>query len=156
MIIGNAQITSVYFMYMQLFVINPVKMEARVVVLMCVHVPKDGQAQHVKQVCISTIITLIASQCIQKCNHFIIHSDVDECSSSALNNCNQQCTNTIGSYTCSCTDGGYRLSLAGHTCIGRCMHAYTATFMHAWCDSCLLYTSPSPRDATLSRMPSSA
>ena len=24
------------------------------------------------------------------------------------------------------------------------------------CDSCLLYTSPSPRDATLSRMPSSA
>ena len=26
----------------------------------------------------------------------------------------------------------------------------------AWCLSCLLYTSPSPRDATLSRMPSSA
>ena len=25
-----------------------------------------------------------------------------------------------------------------------------------WCASCLLYTSPSPRDATLSRMPSSA
>ena len=26
----------------------------------------------------------------------------------------------------------------------------------AWCNNCLLYTSPSPRDATLSRMPSSA
>ena len=26
----------------------------------------------------------------------------------------------------------------------------------AWGNSCLLYTSPSPRDATLSRMPSSA
>ena len=25
-----------------------------------------------------------------------------------------------------------------------------------WCRDCLLYTSPSPRDATLSRMPSSA
>ena len=25
-----------------------------------------------------------------------------------------------------------------------------------WLDACLLYTSPSPRDATLSRMPSSA
>ena len=25
-----------------------------------------------------------------------------------------------------------------------------------WCKDCLLYTSPSPRDATLSRMPSSA
>ena len=28
--------------------------------------------------------------------------------------------------------------------------------LDAWGDSCLLYTSPSPRDATLSRMPSSA
>ena len=28
--------------------------------------------------------------------------------------------------------------------------------LKAMCDSCLLYTSPSPRDATLSRMPSSA
>ena len=28
--------------------------------------------------------------------------------------------------------------------------------MHTLCISCLLYTSPSPRDATLSRMPSSA
>ena len=76
MIIGNAQITSVYFMYMQLFVINPVKMEARVVVLMCVHVPKDGQAQHVKQVCISTIITLIAIANAFKMyiNHFMHHS----------------------------------------------------------------------------------
>ena len=27
---------------------------------------------------------------------------------------------------------------------------------HAKCETCLLYTSPSPRDATLSRMPSSA
>ena len=27
---------------------------------------------------------------------------------------------------------------------------------HAWAESCLLYTSPSPRDGLLSRMPSSA
>ena len=27
---------------------------------------------------------------------------------------------------------------------------------HGWADICLLYTSPSPRDATLTRMPSSA
>ena len=32
--------------------------------------------------------------------------------------------------------------------------AFTAGLLHRW--SCLLYTSPSPRDATLSRMPSSA
>ena len=30
------------------------------------------------------------------------------------------------------------------------------TFMDIGCNACLLYTSPSPRDATLSRMPSSA
>ena len=28
--------------------------------------------------------------------------------------------------------------------------------VYEWCQDCLLYTSPSPRDATLSRMPSSA
>ena len=28
--------------------------------------------------------------------------------------------------------------------------------LHHWQEPCLLYTSPSPRDATLSRMPSSA
>ena len=44
---------------MQLFVINPAKMEARVVVLTCVHVPKDGQTQHVKQVRISTLTASI-------------------------------------------------------------------------------------------------
>ena len=29
-------------------------------------------------------------------------------------------------------------------------------YIYDWSDGCLLYTSPSPRDATLSRMPSSA
>ena len=33
---------------------------------------------------------------------------------------------------------------------------HTHSYMRVWCDRCLLYTSPSPRDATLSRMPSSA
>ena len=32
----------------------------------------------------------------------------------------------------------------------------TALMLHSFVDDCLLYTSPSPRDATLSRMPSSA
>ena len=32
----------------------------------------------------------------------------------------------------------------------------TQTFTYVNCPACLLYTSPSPRDATLSRMPSSA
>ena len=35
-------------------------------------------------------------------------------------------------------------------------HAYAHTHTHTHTHTCLLYTSPSPRDATLSRMPSSA
>ena len=34
--------------------------------------------------------------------------------------------------------------------------AYNEDRIEAWARPCLLYTSPSPRDATLSRMPSSA
>ena len=32
----------------------------------------------------------------------------------------------------------------------------SAKRLNSWYNTCLLYTSPSPRDATLSRMPSSA
>ena len=42
----------------------------------------------------------------------------------------------------------YRIQKADH---------YTKRYSDMYlCDNCLLYTSPSPRDATLSRMPSSA
>ena len=35
-------------------------------------------------------------------------------------------------------------------------HTRTMDQLIEWCDNCLLYTSPSPRDGLLSRMPSSA
>ena len=43
----------------------------------------------------------------------------------------------------------------------QCMYIYTGAYercegAYERCKACLLYTSPSPRDATLSRMPSSA
>ena len=34
--------------------------------------------------------------------HFV---DSDECIGSHLNNCTQECINTIGSYTCECKNG---------------------------------------------------
>ena len=37
----------------------------------------------------------------------------------------------------------------------QCKQRYHAHCINRWCD-CLLYTSPSPRDRSLSRMPSSA
>ena len=53
-------------------------------------------------------------------------------------------------------------ALAAAVATGRCTRKVFSSFCHmnvagiAHVNSCLLYTSPSPRDATLSRMPSSA
>ena len=52
---------------------------------------------------------------------FIINFlDTDECLSD-IHLCSHNCTNTIGSYTCSC-DVGYQLNEDGFLCIGK----YTA------------------------------
>ena len=40
--------------------------------------------------------------------------------------------------------------------VSKVVAADNAAYSHQLAESCLLYTSPSPRDATLSRMPSSA
>ena len=48
----------------------------------------------------------------------IVLSDVDECEI-GTNNCDQICSNTDGSFTCSCEDG-FRLSVDGHSCVGMC------------------------------------
>ena len=47
---------------------------------------------------------------------FIVFADVDECS---VNNggCQHSCTNSIGSYTCSCK-AGYALQANGRNCRG--------------------------------------
>lgn len=42
-------------------------------------------------------------------------TDIDECRSTTTNSCQQMCTNTPGSYTCSCGTG-YRLNGDGRTC----------------------------------------
>ena len=43
--------------------------------------------------------------------------DIDECSA-RTHGCNQVCTNTPGSFQCSCTDCGFELSADGMTCTG--------------------------------------
>ena len=53
--------------------------------------------------------------------HFVVKpfllTDIDECSSADLNECDGTCININGSYICSCPSG-YYVDLDGHTCVG--------------------------------------
>ena len=49
--------------------------------------------------------------------YLITFSDINECHSEQENNCDQICTNTIGSYNCSC-GSGYLLNEDGFQCDG--------------------------------------
>ena len=57
--------------------------------------------------------------------HIII--DINECSEES-HNCDQICTNTVGSFKCSCADG-FKLSSDGRTCSGIQRTLYTVYFM---------------------------
>ena len=55
-------------------------------------------------------------------HNFLQHNyiiDINECSL-GTSGCNQYCTNTIGSYVCSCYLG-YSISFDGRTCVGKKM-----------------------------------
>ena len=48
----------------------------------------------------------------------ILHlKDIDECIVNDNEDCDHNCTNTIGSYVCSCTDGYYLMS--DNSCSGK-------------------------------------
>ena len=49
--------------------------------------------------------------------HVFFAPDIDECASDSSNPCNQICTNTDGSFECSCMSG-FQLESDGFTCEG--------------------------------------
>jgi fibulin 1/2 len=55
-----------------------------------------------------------------------IFIDIDECSVdySGADKCEQNCTNTDGSFMCSCSSG-YELNRDGHSCSGKLIYALT-------------------------------
>ena len=50
-------------------------------------------------------------------------TDIDECIEDT-DGCAQTCTNSIGSYSCSC-NSGYRLANNGRGCNGQYLHLFT-------------------------------
>ena len=44
-------------------------------------------------------------------------ADIDECAADDINNCEHNCENTDGSYTCNC-DQGFLLADDEHSCYG--------------------------------------
>ena len=63
--------------------------------------------------------------------------DIDECRENT-DGCSQICTNTIGSYRCSC-NSGYRLGTDGHTCNG-IQHYFMIVLSQASPSSSVLHT----------------
>ena len=49
--------------------------------------------------------------------------DIDECSNSSTNDCDQMCTNTAGSYLCRC-GRGFTLDQDGKHCNGMLVYQY--------------------------------
>ena len=49
-------------------------------------------------------------------DEYLFHSDIDECER-GTDGCDHNCTNTDGSYYCTCMDG-YILQSDNHTCTG--------------------------------------
>ena len=58
---------------------------------------------------------------------FNICSDIDECVA-GTHQCEHNCTNTVGSYTCSCRDG-YSLSADGRRCNGMEVGSYSVLML---------------------------
>ena len=63
----------------------------------------------------------------QACNTLI--PDINECETLALNNCEHQCANSDGAYTCQC-DAGFTLHANGKSCNGtvnKCQAEHSCT-----------------------------
>ena len=74
-----------------------------------------------------TNLSYIRNSCllvwISSCSHdtalfllLLFPTDIDECEQGS-DGCDHNCTNTVGSYNCTCMDG-YELESDNHTCTG--------------------------------------
>ena len=82
------------------------------------------------------IIIMIISHCMlislasSMADHTNVFSiDIDECTSDDFKNCSQNCTNTEGSYQCSCYSGYAMDPSDSHTCQGTCIMSYCPNFL---------------------------
>ena len=63
-----------------------------------------------------------------------LFTDVDECLSSSMNNCSQECNNTEGSYLC-CCKSGYNLDPSDNsTCHGIIYYTHTVILVYSYLD----------------------
>ena len=118
--------------------------------------PRQNHTGKYQYVTMDLIITVLCAQkfqgqdCTQCVPGFtgLDCTDIDDCEEINCSGNGQltQCMNETDCFSCNCSAG-----YTGILCeinIDDCIEVH--------CNGCLLYTSPSPRDATLSRMPSSA
>ncbi len=76
-------------------------------------------------------------------NNYTLSADVDECLIDILNNCpeNSECTNTPGSFICTCTNG---FAMEGSVCQGETPYIYILStyiyiYMHSVHTVCIVH-----------------
>ena len=57
----------------------------------------------------------------------LCEEDIDECGDGSNGGCDQNCTNTVGNFSCSC-DSGYDLNVNGFLCDGEKTYRYITLF----------------------------
>ena len=61
---------------------------------------------------------IISSFFIEFFGFFFSYVDIDECKNNSLNQCEQECVNNPGSYSCKCKSG-FKLNSNGFACDGK-------------------------------------
>ena len=78
----------------------------------CVAVNQDIVSMLIEEHAVVGLFATVLYEVLILC----VNAEVDECSED-LDNCEHECTNTDGSFTCSCHTG-YQLNSDGHSCSG--------------------------------------
>ena len=97
--------------------------------------------------------------CLEGWQGDLCEQDINECLDNPCLN-GGVCNNTAGAFTCSCPDG-WEGTLCEEDATPELAGSFKVSDGPSWSSNpptytCLLYTSPSPRDLSTSRMPSSA
>lgn len=98
------------------------------------HAQMDSQGME-RSVPVRVLVACMLNLWSCNCNNYIpcFHADINECNTTSVQ-CAHICTNTIGSYECTCRDGYYPNPSMPRECEGTCVNMYVYTAYDMVCD----------------------